>query len=266
MKDSLVIRVTGDKSQPTVIYLPGSHGDWTLAASFRAALGNRVRLVEFTYPRTVTWTLEEHASAVLESLELNGIREGWLLGESFGSQIVWPLLSRAEKFRATGVILAGGFGRYPYPRMARLALNMTRWTPKFVLRMFLRVYSKFAIFRHRKAPETLASIAEFVERRSAAFDFEAIRHRLRLICQNDPRTMAQSVQLPVYFLAGFFDPVVPWLPARHWIKVHCPGYCGSRIVFRADHNVLGTAPGAAAKQVLEWIHDGKGPCGGLGKN
>lgn len=32
-----------------------------------------------------------------------------------------------------------------------------------------------------------------------------------------------------------------------------PAIDGQRIIWRADHNVLGTAPKAAAAQVLKWI-------------
>ena len=61
MKEKLEMRTYGDASLPTLIYLPGLHGDWTLVGSFRHALGGRVRFVEFTYPRTLTWSLEDYA-------------------------------------------------------------------------------------------------------------------------------------------------------------------------------------------------------------
>ena len=66
--NELQMRSHGEAERPTLIYLPGLHGDWTLVSSFRGALGNRVRFVEFTYPRTVTWSLEDHARAVLDKL------------------------------------------------------------------------------------------------------------------------------------------------------------------------------------------------------
>jgi len=66
MKEKLEMRTYGDASLPTLIYLPGLHGDWTLVGSFRHALGGRVRFVEFTYPRTLTWSLDDYA-ANLES-------------------------------------------------------------------------------------------------------------------------------------------------------------------------------------------------------
>ena len=78
-------------------------------------------------------------------------------------------------------------------------------------------------------------------------------HRLRLVAANDPRGLARQVRLPVYQLSGWFDPVVPWPFVRLWLKRHCPGFRGSRVIGMADHNVLGTAPKGAAEQVMQWV-------------
>ena len=93
MSEELQIRIHGDASQPALIYLPGLHGDWTLIPSFKRALGNRVRFAEVTYPRTLTWSLDDYAAGVEASLAEKGITRGWLLGESFSSQVVWPMVA-----------------------------------------------------------------------------------------------------------------------------------------------------------------------------
>ena len=81
------MRVYGPPTQqPTLIYLPGLHGDWTLVSGFRRALAGRVRFVETTYPRTLTWSLEDYAAGIEAGLAERGISRGWLLGESFSSQ------------------------------------------------------------------------------------------------------------------------------------------------------------------------------------
>ena len=87
---------------PTLIYLPGIHGDWTLVSSFRERMKSHVRFVEFTYPRTLAWSLEDYARAVLDALKANAIREGIILGESFSSQVAWPLLRLAAAARTGG--------------------------------------------------------------------------------------------------------------------------------------------------------------------
>ena len=96
MSEKLELRVYGDGSLPTLIYLPGLHGDWTLVGSFRRALGGRVRFVEMTYPRTLEWSLDDYAAAIEAALAERGIARGWLLGESFGSQVLWGLVARSR--------------------------------------------------------------------------------------------------------------------------------------------------------------------------
>src|SRR5438034_874396 len=171
MTDELQLRVHGDALLPTLVYLPGMHGDWTLVSSFRAAIAGRVRFVEFAYPRTVTWSLDDYAAAIEEALLANGIERGWLLGESFGSQPAWaiiardqipgePILSREENrhgvsevrlpssggggsnvrkpprsqrhFQTQGLILAGGFVRHPVNWAVRMAGLVSSATPLWV--------------------------------------------------------------------------------------------------------------------------------------
>src|SRR5579862_7780185 len=105
MADEINIRIHGSNSLPALIYLPGLHGNWSLVGGFRRALGGQVRFAEVSYPSTLTWSLEEHAAAVEATLATHRITSGWLLGESFSSQVVWSILARA-KFHVEGIILA----------------------------------------------------------------------------------------------------------------------------------------------------------------
>src|SRR5882672_4908549 len=97
VEERVQIQIHGDASEPKLIYLPGLHGDWTLVSSFRAALNGRVRFVEITYPRTTVWSLNEYADAVTNALASQQIHQGWILGESFSSQVAWAILQRASQ-------------------------------------------------------------------------------------------------------------------------------------------------------------------------
>lgn len=264
VNEQLQIRIHGNAALPTLVYLPGLHGDWTLVSSFRAAVAGRVRFIEFTYPRTVTWTPADYAAAVTDALSANGIAQGWLLAESFGSLPAWELLSGAgrqpgtrpgpvaARFKVLGLVLAGGFVRHPMPWGARWMRRAGEWLPMSLYRRLLRGYACYAKFRHRNAPETLASIGEFVARRTTP-DREAMRARLRLVEETDPRPIARRVSLPVYHLAGAVDPIVPPALVRPWLRQHCPGYRGAKTFWAADHNVLATATRPAAETVLRWM-------------
>ena len=251
MTETLELRVHGDATLPTLVYLPGLHGDWTLVGSFLRALGGQVRFVEVTYPRTLTWSLEDYAKGVETALAGQGIARGWLLGESFSSQVVWSLVARKE-FQIEGVILAGGFVRHPMLWGVHLAESMSAGISLRLLTRILFGYAKVARFRFRHAPEVLANLHEFIERRTE-LDRQAATHRLRLVAQSDPRRIARQVNLPVYALSGLFDPIVPWFWVRPWLKKNCPNLRQYKIIGSADHNVLVTAFQPAAEHVLRWI-------------
>jgi len=246
------MRVYGDASLPTLIYLPGLHGDWTLISSFRRALGNRVRFAEITYPRTLTWSLDDYAANVENALARNGINRGWLLGESFSSQVVWPMAARG-KFQIEGIILAGGFVKHPIRAGVRFAERVGRGISLSLLIRIMFGYAKVARFRYRHSPETTANIREFIARRTER-DRQAAVHRLRLIAQSDFCDIVRASKIPIFAITGFLDPIVPWIFVRRWLRKNCPALRDYKIVRRADHNVLSTAADASAEQILRWIH------------
>ena len=249
----LQLRVYGDSSQKTLVYLPGLHGDWTLIGGFRKALQGRLRFGEVTYPRSLTWSLEDYASGVEQALAAQGITGGWLLGESFGSQVVWSMAAR-KQFKVQGVILAGGFVRHPMRLGVKVAEGLFGNMPLRMLTRIMFGYARFARFRYRRSKETMAGVNEFIARRTE-LDRQAGVHRLRLVAKYDPCPVAQQLNVPVYAIAGLVDPIVPWFRVRWWLKKNCPQMREFRIVTSADHNVLGTAPDISAEQVLQWLYD-----------
>ena len=255
--EHLKIRIHNPAATPTLIYFPGLHGDWTLVRGFRQALGARARFVEMTYPRTLIWSLDDYAAAIEKALAEHGISSGWLLGESFGSQVAWAMLER-KRFDANGMVLAGGFLRHPMPHGARLVERLVSRIPVSFVKPILTAYQSIGRFRYRRSPEVLADLAEFVSRRTD-LDRRAAEHRLRLVAENDPRRVPQDVTLPVYALTGILDPIVPWPWARRELKRHCPTLREYRVLWRADHTVLASAPRPAAAVVLSWVGGGDGP-------
>jgi pimeloyl-ACP methyl ester carboxylesterase len=156
-------------------------------------------------------------------------------------------------FLTQGLILAGGFVRHPVIWAVRMAGRVSSAMPMWCVKLFCEIYARYAKFRHKRAPETLATIAEFVANRTMEADRRAIVHRYTLIAENDLRPVARHTDFPVYYLAGLVDPLVPWCYVRWWLRRHCPGYRGGRTMWRADHNVLGTAPQKSAVQIHNWI-------------
>ena len=261
MTDSLPCRVHGD-GEPTLVYLPGLHGDWTLLGPFRQALGSRARLVEFAYPRRTGWSLEDYARYVADALLSRELQNVWLLGESFSSQVAWALVRLLLESEVTGtkktlhfsgLILVGGFVKHPWPWGVWLAHRASASAPHWLLKRACHAYGSFAQRRHASSTSMCDEFREFVERRLAPGDREAVTSRYHLIADNDLRPVALRTTLPVFHLSGGIDPIVPWWHVRPWLRRHCPGFRESRILHRAGHNVLLDAPEESAEQILEWV-------------
>jgi pimeloyl-ACP methyl ester carboxylesterase len=251
MIEELQIRIHGSDSLPTLVYLPGLHGDWTLISRFRNALAGRVRFVEITYPRTLTWSLDDYAAGVEAELSRHGITRGWLLAESFSSQVLWPLLGR-KRFAVEGVVMAGGFVRHPMIWGVRLAEYFCGAISLGLLTRILFGYARIARLRARNSPEVRKGLDEFLARRTR-LDQQAAKHRLHLLAKNDPCPIAKAMSVPLYAITGLFDPIVPWYWVRRWMKQNCPALKEYQIVTHSDHNVLGNASQTAAEYVLRWM-------------
>jgi pimeloyl-ACP methyl ester carboxylesterase len=249
--EELLLRFHGPPALPVLVYLPGLHGDWTLIGRFRRALRERVRFVEVTYPRTLDWSLDDYAAALEKVLRENGIESGWVIAESFGSQVVWPLLGRG-RFHVLGVVLAGGFVRHPATWALRLAEKLAGSLPLGLITKVLFGYARLIRARHSHSAELLAEINAFIDRRTE-LDRQAAKHRLHLLAQADPCAIVRSASVPIYALTGLLDPIVPWYWVRRWMKRNCPALREFHIVRTADHNVLSTGATEAAGLVIQWM-------------
>jgi pimeloyl-ACP methyl ester carboxylesterase len=251
MSEQVKIRIHGPASLPRLIYLPGLHGNWTLVGNFRRALAGRVQFVELTYPPTLTWSLEEYAAGIETALAQHGVSRAWMLSESFGSQIAWPILQR-KKIPLEGLILAGGFVQHPFLGAVRLAERICGDISFSLLIRILFGYAKISRWRFRRSPETIKGIEEFIAGLTE-LERQAAKHRLHLVAHNDPCAIAQRLNVPVYAITGVLDPIVPWFWVRRWLKKNCPSLREYKIVWYADHNVLGTGAQVAADQVVKWM-------------
>jgi pimeloyl-ACP methyl ester carboxylesterase len=263
------LRVHDQGLEPTLVYLPGLHGDGTLLGGFRQAAAGRLCLAEFTYPRREDWALADYAREVEAMLIERGLNRGWLLGESFSSQVVWAIVARqsgqpgrfpvsaketiAPSFHPQGLILAGGFVRHPLPLCVSLGYQASRCIPIWLLHGLCQLWAWSAERRRACSAEVAAGLREFVARRTSSLDRAAITRRYRIIVENDLRAVARCTNLPVFLLSGRFDPIVPWPCVRPWLRRHCPGFRDSRIIRGAGHVVLLDAPVESIDQILHWI-------------
>jgi hypothetical protein len=160
-------------------------------------------------------------------------------------QVLWSVIARGT-FQAQGIILAGGFVKHPFRRLARLAEKTFGHLPFRILVWGMYAFTKYARLGcprdHR----------EFAERRTK-LDCLAATHRLHLLAGNDPGPVASATRLPVFHISGLIDPIVPWPLVQCWLRKNCPALRATRIVALADHNVLGTGSRQAAAHILNWM-------------
>jgi hypothetical protein len=252
--DSVLLQLYGNVDAPKLVYLPGIQGDATLASALRQSLVSRVQWIEITYPRTVEWSLEDYGTHTAAALASNSVNSGWLLAESFGSQVAWSVLERTlhDGFQPFGIILCGGFIMHPWRRAVRLTSSLCRSTFPAGLGIVLRLWRYWALLRAFGDPVRKQSIEAFIARRTPE-DLAAMIHRLELIIGSDFRRIASQSRIPVYLLTGLWDPIVPWWPVRRWLRDECPGYRHGRVLWDSDHTVLFSKPYKSAEIIADWM-------------
>jgi pimeloyl-ACP methyl ester carboxylesterase len=240
---------------PVIVYLPGIHGDSSLAQRIRKYFEGKVCFVEFEYSKRTDIELADYANIIEDVLIRNGIKECWLLAESFGSQVAWSIVSKERAFKVKGIILAGGFVRHPFIPGVYIVKVISKLLPIWLIELWLKFYIVMCrlFFRKKKSVEQPVP-EQFVRNRLNEADKLAIIARYELIIRNDLRPIAGKTTIPVYFLAGKWDIIVPWQPVLHWLKKNCPGFKGYKILPSADHPVLTVAPEESANQILEWLN------------
>lgn len=263
-EEPLLIRIHGNPQGPTLIHLPGIHGDWSMVGDFRREAVKHLCFVEFTYPRTTTWTMDQYGEAILNSLVEHKITHGWIMAESFGSQVAWKLLELQrkcpEQFSPEGLILAGGFVQH----MTLCGFKFLGMNFKISIKgqfEILRYFGRIILNRCKKDPLMREDLKEFKKRR-CQLDKDAVTHRLEIIAANDPRPVASTTHLPVYCMGGLVDLAVIFPHTRYWLWRHCPGYRGGYLmldpdlrVIGSDHHVLGRGK-RAFKIMSAWMQKG----------
>ncbi|MGC8742870.1 MAG: alpha/beta fold hydrolase [Verrucomicrobiia bacterium] len=254
MEDDVKIFINDPDKSPTLVYLPGIHGDASLVREFKKYVAGKLRFIEIEYGRNPDWEIQNYADRIEAALKRCGVDECYLLAESFGSQVMWAIMSKPRSFKVKGIILAGGFVRHPFISGVKIAKAVTKILSLRMIELYLRSYIWICKLLFRKEHRDKQVLNEFKRNRIDDADRRAIIKRYELIIKNDHRTVAKTVQAPVYFLAGRWDYIiVPRGPVLRWLRKNSPSFCDYKIIDGADHPVLANAPESSAKQILQWL-------------
>jgi hypothetical protein len=124
--------------------------------------------------------------------------------------------------------------------------------PLGVITRALSGYASISKWRFRNQPEALAGVKEFIERRTE-LDRQAAVHRLELIAENDPSTIAQSLDVPCTRCQACSIQSSPGIRPGGGCNKNCPKLKEFKIIRSADHTVLSTGSKQAADIIVDWI-------------
>jgi pimeloyl-ACP methyl ester carboxylesterase len=224
----------------TIVLLPGMDGSGTLFSEFISALPPGVEPLVITYPPD-----QPMGYADLEALTRERLpsRPFVLLGESF-SGVIAVALAAGGPSALRGVILVGSFVRSPIPvprgfHSVLAALPIWR-VPIRIAAAVLLGRSSSSIVRNRLAA-AIAAVAP-----------ATWRARSRAVLSVDVVETLRRVQVPVLYLRGRSDRVVP-RSAWNLIKSVLPS---ARIVeLDGPHFLLQAKPAECAAQVTAFARE-----------
>lgn len=225
----------------SIVLLPGMDGTGFLFDDFVASLGPQFEAIVVRYPVD-----EPHDYSVLEkiaraSLPADG-RPFVLLGESFSGPISIALAA-ASPPGLMGLVLCCSFAANPHPLLGRLPL--VRWLP--VKRIPVRLSSWFLMGRH--ANRALRSV---FARAMALVSVQTLQARMRAVLAVDVSAELKQLRLPILYLRGTEDRVVPRSAAESIWKLAPNTHIVDLI---APHFLLQTIPVEAALAVSGFLGD-----------
>lgn len=227
-------------AQPiTLVLLPGMDGTGILFEPFIAALGEGLSVAVVSYPTSG----DSQTYACLQGLAAESLPPDGplvLLGESFSGPIAISLAAAHPK-RVVGIVLCCTFVRNPRPGfrwLSGLASAPMPLPPSAILNAML--FGRFA------TPKLIRMLRDALTKVQPA----VMRARLRAVVSVDVRAQARVLEVPVLYLRGTRDRLVP--PSA---MVEAQQHCRNMDVrlFDAPHCLLQVAPEEAAATVTDFI-------------
>lgn len=223
----------------TLVLLPGMDGTGVLFEPFIAALGNGLSVAVVTYPTSgdsQTYVCLRELAAVALPPEGPLV----LLGESFSGPIAISLAAANPK-RVVGAVLCCTFVRNPRPGLRWLSGLLSTpapLPPSAILNAML--FGRFA------TPSLTRMLRDALTKVQPA----VLRARLRAVVSVDVRTQARALEIPVLYLKGTRDRLVP--PSA---TVEAQHHCRNMQIrsFEAPHCLLQVAPEEAAAAVADFV-------------
>ena len=234
--------MTTEASLATIVLLPGMDGTGTLFKNWIDAVPAGFDLMVIDFPVDIALGYEELLQIVRARLPQD--RPYWLLAESFSGPIGLTLAARAPA-GLLGLILCCTFAKNPMPvltilRPAIALLSFPR------LPLWLARIGHRALFGRHANAESRSAISEALCRLHPS----VLQARMRAVLDVDVTTLLARITLPVLYLRGGKDRVVPQSASRQLSR-----YLQHMDIAQLDapHMLLQTAPHEAWRTVRSFI-------------
>lgn len=223
----------------TLVLLPGMDGTGDLFEPFVASLGPEVKVIVLGYPAT-----EALDYPALESIVRRHLPQGEpyvLLGESFSGPIAISIAASMPP-GLCGLTLCASFATNPRP-----GLGWLRWVCGIAPVKLLptRLLSRL-LMGHHETPELRKALASAMTKVSPS----AMRARASAVLGVDVTAKLRQVKVPVLYLRGAQDRVVPASAATHVVQA-LP--TTELVNLDAPHFLLQMMPKEAASAVVQFM-------------
>ncbi len=222
-----------------IVLLPGMDGTGELFQPFISALGGEFDVQIVRYPTDGALGYEDLESIVRESLPQDA--PFVILGESFSGPIAVSIAASGTQGLA-GVVMSSSFIRNPRPLFSSLSAMVSIMPVK---RVPTEAMSYFLTGNHA-TPELRAALRSSLATVSAV----ALQARMKAVLSVDVSVELSAVRVPVLYLRGAEDRVVPASAATQ-LTTMLPA---ARVVaFAAPHFLLQVVPALAAAEVGAFV-------------
>jgi len=225
-----------------LVLLPGLDGTGVLFQPLLKALPPGITPIVVSYPGNQVLGYSELLPLVLAELPQN--EPFVLLGESFGG----PLALRAAASQPTGlraVILCASFVSCPYP-------FIPHWTAPLVLPMVFRAFPKFSKLKARLNGTSTAELQVLLNEALSNVSAQVLARRIREIIRLDVKPELERINVPMLYIQGTRDRVVPSLNLQNILKLK-PSV--QQVCIPTAHMVLQAQPAMAAGILAGFIHE-----------
>ena len=222
-----------------LVLLPGMDGTGTLFSDFLSFLSEEINPIVVSYPEDKSLgylELENFARTYLPTDE-----PFVLLGESFSGPVAISLAA-TKPAGLVGLVLSCTYSRNPVPWFRPLK-NVVRFLPISNRLTGLVAPMLFGRF-------SSASLRKPLKLALGRVSSNAIRARLRAVLDVDFSEKLKEIRVPILYLQGLDDCIVPASASRHVVKL---GHSVELVTLRAPHLLLQVLPFEAAAIVEKFI-------------